>query len=141
MAKWQPITGPRDSVQILVNHLYGYSALAHRRSHPLDRPTSNVPGRKYAGNAGLQEHRLTLQSPSCGRQSVSQEIATGDDVAPLVAHDLLRKPLSVRTGPDEHEQGRCRDRLRKPRGPILEYEVLETSLPTAVYHLGVQANL
>src|SRR5215210_932056 len=134
-------TGCCDSVQVLVNHLYGYGALAHRRSHPLDRPTSNVPGREHAGNASLQKHRLTLQRPSFGRRSVSQEIATGDYVAPIVAHDLLRKPPGVRTGPYEHEQGRRGERLRKPRGAILEYEVLETSLTTAVYHLGVQANL
>src|SRR5215218_9541151 len=134
-------TGARDSVQVLVNHLYSYGALAHRRSHPLDRPTSNVTGRKHAGNAGLQEHRRTLQSPSCGRHSVSQEIVSGDDVAPLVAHDLLRKPPGVRTSPYEHEQGRCGNRLRTFRGAILKYEVLETSLPTAIYHLGVYANL
>src|SRR5215210_5847076 len=130
-----------DSVQELVNHLYGYGALAHRRGHPLDRPTSHVPGREHAWNACLQEHRLTLQRPSFGRRSVSQEIVTRDDVAPLVAHDLLRKPHGVRTGPYEHEQSRCGKHLRKPRGAILKDEVLETSLPTAVYHLGVQANL
>src|SRR5215217_5185092 len=134
-------TGRCDSVQVLVNHLYGYGALTHRRSHPLHRPTSNVPGRKHTGNAGLQEHRRTLQRPSFGRRSVSQEIVTGDDVAPLVAHDLLWKPLGMRTSPYEHEQGRCGNRLRKFRGAILKYEVLQTSLPTAVYHLGVYANL
>src|SRR5918997_723286 len=133
-------TGSRDSVQVLVNHLYGNGALAHRRSHPLDRPIPHVPGCKHARNASLQEHRRTLQSPSFGRHSVSQEIATGDDVARLISHDLLRQPPGVRTGPYEHEQGGRGNRLCTPRGAILEYEVLETPLPTAVYHLSVKAN-
>src|ERR687890_215155 len=77
-------SGCCDSVQVLVNHLYGYGALTHRRSHPLDRPTSDVPGREHPGNASLQEHRPTLQRPSFGRRSVSQELVTRDDVAPLV---------------------------------------------------------
>ena len=46
----------------------------------------------------------------------------------------------MRTGSYEHEQGRCGKRLRKSRGAILKCEVLETSLTTAVYDLGVQAN-
>jgi hypothetical protein len=69
-----------------------------------------------------------------------KEVSTGDDVAPLIAFDLLRQPVRVGPGSDKDKQGGSWDDLGVPGDGILEDEALEPSFPTTVDDLSVKAD-
>jgi hypothetical protein len=79
----------------------------------------------------------TLQGPAFRRESVSQEVLTGEDEAPLVALDLPWQPPGAGFGADEDEQRGSRYGLCEIGGGVLEDEALEPPLPAAVHDLGV----
>jgi len=78
-------------------------------------------------------------SPS-SRTTIAGEVLTGENVALLVALDLLGQAACMRLSYGEDEQGVRRDGIRGRRGGVLEDEVLESSLPIAVDNLSVSGD-
>ncbi len=66
---------------------------------------------------------------------------TGEDVAALVALDLLGEPARVGPGAYKDEEGAGADGLRGPCGGVLEDEALEPPLPAAVNDPDARADL
>ena len=76
--------------------------------------------------------------PPSSRTTVAGEVLIGDNVALLVALDLLGQPACVGLSSNKDEQGGRRSRERG--GGVLEDEVLESFLPTTVDKLSVSGD-
>src|SRR5919112_1052851 len=137
----RPVEARLGPDEVFVDQLDGVGSRSYRRGDPLYRAVPHVACGEDAGYAGLKVQGETFEGPALGRASVSQEVLTGDDEAPVVAQDLLGQPLRVGLGADEDEQGGRRDGLGEVGGGVLEDETLEPPLPAAVHDPGVETNL
>src|SRR5215217_637707 len=100
-----------------------------------------VAGGEDALHARLQQQGKTLQVPPPARQAVAQEVPAGDDVALLVAFDLLGQPTRARLGADKNEQRVRRDGRHAPGEGIFEGKAFEPSFPATAHDPGIQADL
>jgi hypothetical protein len=113
----------------------------HRGGLPLDRSVSRVAYGEDARHVRLHITREGAPDATSSRTTIAGEVLVGDNVALLVALDLLGQPACVGLSSDEDEQGGRRDGIRGRGGGVLENEVLEPSLPTTVDNLSVKADL
>jgi hypothetical protein len=101
----------------------------------LASPTAKTPDMSVS----IYQGKALQVLPSSGT-TIAGEVLVGDNVALLVALDLLGQPACVGLSSDEDEQGGRRDGLRGRGGGVLEDEVLEPSLPIAVDNLSVSGD-
>ena len=92
-----------------MDHLDGYRALTRRGGHSLDRSVSRVAYGEGARHACLHKQGKALQVPSSSQMTIAGEVLTGDNVALLVALDLLGQPACVGLSSNMDEQGGRRD--------------------------------
>jgi len=76
-----------------VDHLDGYRALTRRGGHSLDRSVSRVDYGEGARHACFHKQGKALQVRPSSRTIIAREVLTGDNVALLVALDLLGSQL------------------------------------------------
>src|SRR5215212_10092815 len=107
-----------------------------RRRRPVSRSHDVRPDGEDAGHARLQHEGEALHVPSAVRIAVARKVLAGYDVAVFVACDLVRQPTGVRLRADEYEKPGCGNVFGDARDGALQYEVLEPSPATAVYHPG-----
>ena len=111
----------------------------HRGGHPLDRTVSRVAYGEDARHARLHKQGKALQALPSSRTTIAEEVLTGDNVALLVALDLLGQAACVWLSSDKDDQGGCRDGLWERGCGALQDEVLKPSLLTTVDNLSVKA--
>src|SRR3712207_4500538 len=103
-----------DLPQVLVDELDGDRAFPDGGGAPFYRAVSHVPGDEDAGDAGLQEKGITVQSPAFGTFPVSRQVGAGEYEAPLVATNDAGQPVGVGGGTYEDEERVRRDGLCLP---------------------------
>jgi hypothetical protein len=81
---------------------------AYRGGDALGRPVSHVACGEDAGEAGLQQHRRTLERPAGGVRPGAVEVSPGEHETMIVPLDALAGPPGVWLGSDHHEQRRGR---------------------------------
>src|SRR3954454_12001006 len=79
-------------------------ALACRRRDALDRVAAHVPDREHSWHGRF-----------IGKALQRSNVWPREDVAPLVATDLRRKPVGEGFGTDQHEERGGSNRLRRVR--------------------------
>src|SRR4051812_10244711 len=88
--------------QVLMQQAHADSALACGRRDALDRVAANVADREHSWHRRLIGEAVRLFV-----------VWSREDVAPLVATDLRRKPVGEGFGSDQNEECGCSNRLRR----------------------------
>src|SRR5690606_24402593 len=97
-------------------------------------------GGEDAGEAGLEEERRAEQRPALGRAAVVQEVVAGQEVALPASRDDALQPACPWLGPDQHEQRRRGDPLRRAGGAVAYEDRVEPPLALPVHQLDAEAD-
>src|SRR5262245_27279496 len=73
--------------QVLMNELHRDRAFSHSRSHSLHRAMTNVTHGKDAGNVGLKQEGISLQSPALRPRALPQKIGPRENEPKVVPLD------------------------------------------------------
>jgi hypothetical protein len=112
-------------------------ALSDGRGHTLDRPVSHVAGREDSRHAGCEMEGTAPERPP----AIVREVLAGQHESAPVSLDLMREPIGVRAGSDQHEEPVCRDRLVGRGAVLAQHEMLKTPVTAAVDDRRSRANL
>src|SRR5438094_9182131 len=118
--------------QAAVYQRHGHGTLADGRRAPLDRSMPYVPGRKEAGQGGLERQRLALQRPPSGRPLSAHEIVSRQQISALVVPDSQRSySLGPRDASDGDEEGIGRESFRNAPPIRCQHQLPKATVPLA----------
>ena len=98
-----------------MDHANGGRAFADGRGYALSGSMSRVSGREYARYTRLVQKRIAIHSPAFRAFAIYHEVATGKNESLLVKFDESFDKTGARRCPNEDEQCRGRNVVRRAR--------------------------
>src|ERR1700690_1352397 len=86
-----------------MDELYCHGSLANSGRHSLYRTVPHVAHGKNAGDIGLEQERVAIESPSLGALPILNQIRAGQNESTLIAFDDTSQPIGSRRRSDEDE--------------------------------------